>query len=83
MTEEQAPSGKKRCYICGKIKLKKSFHKDATRHDGVQSRCKECNRKKKWNFKCPNCAHEYQGNIDKAMPCPKCWRVSIPCSANY
>lgn len=83
MTKKEEVKGRKRCYICGKIKQLKSFFKDKTRRDGVQSRCKECNRVQRYNFECPNCQTKHSGNVDKPMPCPKCWRVSIAKSKNY
>ena len=41
----------KRCYKCKEVKTISEFHKDSTRSDGLDSRCKECKsqyEKKRW-----------------------------------
>ena len=36
----------KRCYDCKKEKPLDEFYKDKSRHDGLDCRCKECNKKR-------------------------------------
>lgn len=43
---ERAPAQEKACSLCGLSKPRSEFYPDRTRRDGLQSRCKECERER-------------------------------------